>query len=217
MKLIDESGDGSIDRKEWIMYLITPDPDSNLESYDLKLRGLFDKFDEDRNGKIDRTEMSHFLMDYFKEDLYFLDDAEREKLRVVYFAQKARYIVDELVKNKSHKEQDAVPWADFKFVKTKFKREFEEAGGFIEKFVEERRVVRLKQQRLEELKDARDAEARKAEARLKSTHSSPRESARKAAIIQGAEYLGLPETFNSTRNTKAVTEANSKRSSDQLI
>lgn len=85
MKLIDESGDGTISRDEWIMYLITPDPDSGMDCYDLKIRGLFDKFDEDKNGKIDRREMSTFMMDYFKDELIMLDDVEKEQLRVKYF------------------------------------------------------------------------------------------------------------------------------------
>ncbi len=53
MKSIDEDGSGSISRLEWMMYLVTPDPTTQLESYDLHLRSLFDKFDTDRNNKID--------------------------------------------------------------------------------------------------------------------------------------------------------------------
>jgi Ca2+-binding EF-hand superfamily protein len=61
MKTIDADGSGTIDRIEWMMYLVTPDPSSKLETYDLHLRSLFDKFDLDRNGKIDQEELEEFL------------------------------------------------------------------------------------------------------------------------------------------------------------
>lgn len=50
---------------EWMLYLVSPDPNSGLESYDLKLRGLFDQFDDDKNGRISVDEMGDFLLDYF--------------------------------------------------------------------------------------------------------------------------------------------------------
>jgi Ca2+-binding EF-hand superfamily protein len=65
MKTIDADGSGTIDRIEWMMYLVTPDPSSKLETYDLHLRSLFDKFDLDRNGKIDQEELEEFLESYF--------------------------------------------------------------------------------------------------------------------------------------------------------
>ena len=65
MEAIDEDGSGTIDRVEWMMYLVTPDQSTNLESYDLHLRALFDKFDTDRNGKIDQDELEQFLQSYY--------------------------------------------------------------------------------------------------------------------------------------------------------
>jgi Ca2+-binding EF-hand superfamily protein len=67
MKMIDKDGGGTVSRMEWMQYLVSPDPKSGLESYDLKLRGLFDKFDEDHNARISKSEMSEFLLDYFRD------------------------------------------------------------------------------------------------------------------------------------------------------
>ena len=78
MKVIDEDGSGTIDREEWMAYLVAPDPGSGLgDSYDLHLRGLFDKFDADKNGSIDYEEMLEFLMFYFEDIIFLLDTEER--------------------------------------------------------------------------------------------------------------------------------------------
>ena len=46
MKIIDEDNSGTIDRLEWLMYLVAPDPNEGLgDQYDLNLREIFDKFD----------------------------------------------------------------------------------------------------------------------------------------------------------------------------
>jgi len=52
MKIIDDDGSGEIDRLEWMMYLVTPDPDSGLAVFDLNLRELFNRHDKNKDGMI---------------------------------------------------------------------------------------------------------------------------------------------------------------------
>ena len=61
MNSIDEDGSGSIDRLEWIQYLISPDPETGASYFDFELRNNFCYFDDDKDGSITVNEFAEFL------------------------------------------------------------------------------------------------------------------------------------------------------------
>ena len=61
MGAIDRDGGGTVDRLEWIMYLVSPDPESGASYFDFELRNSFLHFDEDADGFIDLNEFIEFL------------------------------------------------------------------------------------------------------------------------------------------------------------
>jgi len=52
MGSIDRDGGGSVDRLEWIQYLVSPDPESGASYFDFELRNSFLYFDSDADGYI---------------------------------------------------------------------------------------------------------------------------------------------------------------------
>jgi len=76
--------------------------------------------------------------------------------------------------------------------------------------VEERRVVRKKMQRLEELKEKETDLKFK-----KSTYSSPRHSPRESPQKITVDYLKMSK--EQSRNKKSITEANSRATPDNLL
>ena len=61
LEAIDTDKGGSIDRVEWISYLISPDPIRGGSYFDFKLRDKFLKFDTNHDGNIDKEEFIAFL------------------------------------------------------------------------------------------------------------------------------------------------------------
>ena len=52
---IDEDGSGTVDRLEWISYLVSP-PGEGGDFFDFDVKGAFDAFDINKDGKIDEDE-----------------------------------------------------------------------------------------------------------------------------------------------------------------
>ena len=148
--MIDEDGGGTIDRLEWMMYNVGPkemDPSSGLEYYDLQLRELFDKFDEDRNGMIDSNEMVDFLEDFFKAQLKPLGKEEKALFRKSYITILAGDIMAEMTRDQLDKK--AIEWKIFKFVKIACKKRLDEAENFINRSVKEHMIERMHKEELE--------------------------------------------------------------------
>ena len=61
MRCIDQDGGGTIDRLEWIQYLVSPDPLTGASYFDFELRNSFLFFDDDHDGFIDIDEFTDFL------------------------------------------------------------------------------------------------------------------------------------------------------------
>lgn len=68
MKAIDKDGGGSVDRLEWIAYLVSPDPVTGSSYFDFELRNSFMHFDDNADGFINLQEFAAFL----KEDVKHL-------------------------------------------------------------------------------------------------------------------------------------------------
>lgn len=146
MVAIDKDGGGTIDRIEWMMYLVVPVEGSGLQQFDLKLRGLFDKFDADGNKRIDNEEMADFLSSFYEDRYCLLSVEDQIFLKEDYFTKKAHLIMSEMTFGKSGIDRYSVEWSDFKFVKQKFKHVFDEMEAHIEKLVKEH----LHRQRVQE-------------------------------------------------------------------
>ena len=99
MKVIDEDQSGTIQRLEWMQYLVAPDPSSGMNTYDLHLRTLFDRFDVDKNGQIDSTEMRDFLWDYFYDLTFTLADEEKNQISEKYIKELAKEIMETFTKD----------------------------------------------------------------------------------------------------------------------
>ena len=63
MNNIDRDGGGSVDRLEWIQYLVSPDPETGASYFDFDLRNSFLVFDGDADGFIDLDEFVQFLFE----------------------------------------------------------------------------------------------------------------------------------------------------------
>ena len=61
MQSIDADGGGTIDRIEWISYLITPDCKSGAAYFDFELRKAFNTYDLNQDGRIETKELCCFL------------------------------------------------------------------------------------------------------------------------------------------------------------
>jgi len=58
MNNIDKDGGGSVDRLEWIQYLVSPDPVTGASYFDFELRNSFLTFDDDGDGYINLDEFA---------------------------------------------------------------------------------------------------------------------------------------------------------------
>jgi Ca2+-binding EF-hand superfamily protein len=56
MDAIDRDGNGTIDRIEFISYLVSPN-EQGVGYFDFELRKSFERFDSNRDGRIDSTEL----------------------------------------------------------------------------------------------------------------------------------------------------------------
>ena len=52
MKQIDEDGSGTVDRLEWISYLVSPAGGGGSNHFDFSIKKSFDRVDTDKDGKI---------------------------------------------------------------------------------------------------------------------------------------------------------------------
>jgi Ca2+-binding EF-hand superfamily protein len=68
MLAIDKDGGGSVDRLEWIAYLVSPDEATGASYFDFELRNSFMHFDDNADGFINLGEFANFL----KEDVKHL-------------------------------------------------------------------------------------------------------------------------------------------------
>lgn len=75
MKMIDEDGGGTVDRLEWIGYLVSPDGEGS-GYFDLNIKRLFDQFDLNHDGKIDPSEFYQIMLDGFNEILHKLPEKD---------------------------------------------------------------------------------------------------------------------------------------------
>ena len=69
MRLIDEDHSLTIDRLEWIQYLVSPGDDSGQQYFDFNLKNLFDKYDKDKDGSVNYAEFLDIFMETFEQDV----------------------------------------------------------------------------------------------------------------------------------------------------
>jgi Ca2+-binding EF-hand superfamily protein len=136
MKIIDEDGSGEIDRLEWMMYLVTPDPDSGLAVFDLNLRELFNRYDRNKDGAINVQELVQLLIEDQSNLTVRLDTESKENLNQNYMLELAESCMT-ILKNKNNIAPDErVEWSEFKFFRVKCKKRIEESVAFIDNYVQ---------------------------------------------------------------------------------
>lgn len=72
MKCIDEDGGGTISRMEWIRYLANPEG-----GFDYETKKLFDSYDEDKTGTVDRDEFFDIILEKFKNEINLLSETDK--------------------------------------------------------------------------------------------------------------------------------------------
>jgi len=68
MDSIDKDGNGTIDRIEFISYLVSPN-EKGVGYFDFDLRKAFEKFDRNKDGRIDSKELVEFLQFMLSHEL----------------------------------------------------------------------------------------------------------------------------------------------------
>ena len=66
MKQIDEDGSGTVDRLEWISYLVSP-AGEGADYFDFTVKKQFDEFDVNKDGMIDRTEFMTIILHSYQD------------------------------------------------------------------------------------------------------------------------------------------------------
>ena len=66
MKLLDEDGGGTVDRLEYISYLMSP-AGEGPGHFDLNLKKMYDQCDTNKDGLIDSEEFTQFMLETFNE------------------------------------------------------------------------------------------------------------------------------------------------------
>ena len=77
MKLIDADGGGTIDRLEWISYLVSPAGEGS-DYFDFSIKKSFDAVDRNKTGMIDCDQFNIVLIDRFKDQIRKLDGEMKE-------------------------------------------------------------------------------------------------------------------------------------------
>ena len=70
MDAIDRDGSGTIDRIEFISYLVSPN-EQGIGYFDFNLRKSFEKFDANKDGRIDSAELVEFLHSHLIHELQY--------------------------------------------------------------------------------------------------------------------------------------------------
>lgn len=76
MAQIDQDGSGTVDRLEWISYLVSP-AGEGTDYFDFQAKKMFDVFDVNKDGMIDDEEFSMILLDRFGSHLCHLKEDDR--------------------------------------------------------------------------------------------------------------------------------------------
>ena len=68
MKQVDADGGGTVSRLEWIQYLGSPS-DEGGDYFDFETKKLFDEFDEDKSGFVERDEFNEIILKSMNKEL----------------------------------------------------------------------------------------------------------------------------------------------------
>jgi Ca2+-binding EF-hand superfamily protein len=110
MKLIDSDGSGTIDRLEFIKYLVSPDSECGAEYFDFELRKAFDRIDIDGDGRISNAEFVIYLREQMAPLTSKIIAKDQKKMDAIFLelARECSLIL-------SDKDlKDNIPWQNFK-------------------------------------------------------------------------------------------------------
>lgn len=121
MKAIDKDGGGSVDRLEWIAYLVSPDPVTGSSYFDFELRNSFMHFDDNADGFINLQEFAAFLKEDVKHLLAGVTMQEVESLAKI-FESHAREMKKLLTSEEGGGARNVISWNEFKLFRTRCKK-----------------------------------------------------------------------------------------------
>lgn len=123
MKNIDEDGSGTVDRLEWISYLVAPAG----EDFDFDVKAAFDMFDVNKDGKIDEEEFFQILKDTFKEIL-----AKKDEKEYGHSVELIKELAREIFKDIDEDGGGELDWPEFKNFRSIKKDKYDEVKALLE-------------------------------------------------------------------------------------
>ena len=110
LALIDDDKSGTIDRLEWIQFLISPPDESGAGAFfDFSLKSSFDKFDKDHDGSVDLDEFILIVLAHNENEYRHKSEKGKESAKDLLSAM-AEEIFNELDEDKS----ECIDWKEFK-------------------------------------------------------------------------------------------------------
>ena len=67
--MIDADGSGTIDRLEYIEYLVSADTEGGRSHFDASLKILYDNHDEDKDGLLNFEELFNLVVSDFEDEI----------------------------------------------------------------------------------------------------------------------------------------------------
>jgi len=130
MTAIDFDGGGSVDRLEWIAYLVSPDPTTGASYFDFELRNAFMFFDDNADGFINLHEFANFLKEDVKHLLASASMQEVENMSPI-FESHAREMKKLLTASEGGGERNVISWNEFKHFRMKCKKRRDQLCDFL--------------------------------------------------------------------------------------
>lgn len=138
MSSIDFDGHGTIDRLEWIKYLVCPAGEDGSGYFDYELRKKFDKHDSNKNGSIEMGEFICFLKAELSEFTAGLPLNEQDKVKDVFvtLAHDCMVMLYDSAGQKDVKinSKSDLNWNIFKKMNLVCRKKIETTGNFIAHF-----------------------------------------------------------------------------------
>ena len=144
MKIIDADNSGTMDRMEFIKYLVSGSTDED-SFFDYELRKKFDSFDSDKNGTISMQELIAYLRGELRPYIMTVPSKHEHKVPEALHGL-AKECVELLLEHDGRKghnvtEKTEVPWHLFKNINILCKKKIDYMGGFIEHYLSQNDVT----------------------------------------------------------------------------